>query len=516
MKLNIEKFTAKTVLGIDISNTRISVVQLTRIAGKIKLLKAVDCPVPDGALANGDITSPELLGSAIKKLLSQNKIHTRKAAVSLVASDVLTQIIGLPDEMPANMSQYVRGEIRHSVHLAGKELSYDFCGLGNNALKNAELLLVAATSAEKVAVLIKALSLAGIEPVAIEPAAIACLRAVYDKSVAMKYDSNVLLAVAGESTITIAVFTETTLDFIRCVDISSRSGDLEKYTDDCTREIGAVVQYYEIEAPETANGKWDTIIAYDGTSTDADDLKGRLEKMMNSEVHICCKQSVYADTPVEQNESIGEASIVAVGLAMKAFADSSSSSNININLVPSNTEDVIATKKFALITANLAAVAILVIFIIAGVVRVKLSKIPQEAQAQKQNTSTNDIRTLLTRGCELNEKIAALAEKKSKISEIIEGRYFGDWARLLEEIRKNIPTAMSVTNLSCNDGENITIKGRTPTRQSAYLFARLLSEAKAIKSATVEQTNKSNDGGGLDYSVNCVLVNDEETDNAER
>jgi Tfp pilus assembly protein PilN len=332
----------------------------------------------------------------------------------------------------------------------------------------------------------------------------------------MKYDSNVLLVVAGESMITIAVFTETTLDFIRCIDISSRSGDLDKYTDDCTREIGAVVQYYEIEAAETANDKWDTIIAFDGASTDADDLKGRLEKMMNSEVHICCKQNVYSDAPVEQNDSIGGASIVAVGLAMKAFADSSSSSNININLVPSATEDVIATKKFALITTNLAAVAILVIFLIAGFVRVKLSKIPLEAQAQKQNTSTNDIRTLLSKGRELNKKIAALEEKKSKISEVFKGRYFGDWGQLLIKIRNNIPTAMSVSVLSCSDGENLTIKGHTPTRQSAYLFARLLSDTKAIKSATVEQTNKSDDGGGLDYSINCVLVNDEETDNAER
>jgi len=516
MKFDIEKFTAKTVLGIDISNTRISVVQLAHIAGRIKLLKEADCPVPDGALANGDIANPELLGSAIKRLLSRNKIHTRKVAVSLVANDVLTQIIGLPDEMPDNMSKYVRGEIRHSVHLAGKELSYDFCGLGNHVLKSAKLLLVTATSTEKVDVLIKALRLAGIEPVAIEPTAIACLRAVYDKSVAMKYDSNVLLAVAGESMITIAVFTETMLDFIRCIDISSCSGDLDKYTGDCVREIAAVVQYYEIESSETDSGKWDMIVAFDGTSSESDDLKGRLEKMMNSEVHICCRQSVFSDTPVEQNDSIGEASVAAVGLAMKAFANSGYSSNININLVPSDAEDVIATKKFALITANLAAVAILVIFLIAGFVRGKLSKIPQEAQAQKQNASTNDIRTLLSKEREMNEKIAAIEEKKSKISEILKGRYFGDWARLLEEIRKNIPTAMSLTDLSCSDGKNLTIKGRTPTRQSAYLFARLLGDTEEIKSASLEQTNKSNDGGVLDYSINCVLVDDEKVDNAER
>ena len=516
MKFDIEKFTAKMMLGIDISNTRISVVQLRYIAGKVKLLKAIDCPVPEGALSDGDISNPELLGSAIKKLLSQNKIRTRKAAVSLVASDVLIQIIGLPDEMPDNMSQYVRGEIRHSVYLAGKELSYDFCGLGNNVLRSAELLLVTATSSEKIAVLVKALGLAGIEPVSIEPAAIACLRAVYDKSVAMKYDSNVLLAVAGESTITIAVFTETTLDFIRRIDISSRPGDLDKYISDCAREIGAVVQYYEIEAAETANDKWEMIIAFDGASTDTDDLKGRLKKMINPEVRICCGQNVYSDTPVEQNDSIGEASIVAVGLAMKEFAHSSSFSDISINLVPPDTEDVIATKKFALITANLAAIAILFIFLIAGVVRVKLSKIPQEAHAQKQNTSTNDIGILLSRARELNEKVAAIAEKKSKISELFEGRYFGDWAQLLDEIRKNIPTAMSITDLFCNDGENLTIEGHTPTRQSAYLFARLLSDTKDIKSATVEQTSKCNDGGRLDFSINCALINEEKTDNAER
>ena len=58
MKFDIEKFTAKMMLGIDISNTRISVVQLRYIAGKVKLLKAIDCPVPEGALSDGDISNP--------------------------------------------------------------------------------------------------------------------------------------------------------------------------------------------------------------------------------------------------------------------------------------------------------------------------------------------------------------------------------------------------------------------------------------------------------------------------
>jgi len=518
MKFDIEKFTAKTVLGIDISSTRISVVQLKYVVGKIRLLKAVDCPVPEGALVDGDIAEPELLVSSIKKLLARNKIKTRRAVVSLVGRDVLTQIIDLPEDLPGNMRQYVKGEIKHSVHLAGKELSYDFCGLGNNALRDAGRVLVTATSTEKVAVLVKAFVQAGIEPVAIEPATIACLRAVYDKNVAMKYDGNVLLAVAGETAITIAVFTATTLDFIRCINVSCHSQDPDKYARDCAREIGAVIQYYEIEAAETAgdSDKWDTIIAFDGTSTDADDLKDRLEKMMNSQVHICCKKRVYSDTLIEQNDSIEEASIVASGLAMKAFVGSESSFNININLVPPEAEDVRATKKFALVTANLSAVALLCVFLIAGVVRMKLNKIPQEAQAGTQEVSNSDIGHLLSRGHDISDKIVVLTEKKNRMSRVFEGSYFGDWSQLLEEIRKNIPTAMNITGLSCRDGASLIIEGHTPSHQSAYLFAKLLTDAEGIESAAVEQANKSDDGGDLEFSINCVLVNEEETDNAER
>jgi len=518
MKFDIEKFTAKTMLGIDISSTNISVVQLKCIAGKIKLLKAVDCPVPEGALIDGDIAEPELIASTIKKLIAQNRIKTRRAVVSLVAGDVLTQIIDLPEDLPGNMRQYVKGEIKHSVHLAGKDLSYDFCGLGNDALRDTGRVLVTATSTEKIAVLIKALSQAGLELVAIEPATIACLRAVYDKHVAMQYDGNVLLAVAGESAITIAVFTGTKLDFIRSINVSCRFQDPDKYTADCTREIGAVIQYYEIEASETAgdSDKWDTIIAFDGSDADVDDLKGRLEKMMNGQVQICCKKSVYSDTLIEQNDSIKEASIVASGLAMKGLAGSESAFNVNVNLVPPETEDVRVTKKFALVTANLSAVALLCVFAIAGVVRMKLNKIPQEAQASVQEASTNDISNLLSRGHDISDRIAVLTEKKNRMSRVFEGSYFGNWSQLLEEIRKNIPTAMNITGLSCRDGASLTIEGHTPSHQSAYLFAKLLSDAEGIESAAVEQANKSNDGGNLEFSIKCVLVNEEETDNAER
>ena len=248
-------------------------VLLKQIAGKIKVAKADDIDIPDGVITNGNITDATALGDVIKKLLNRNRIRYRQAVVSLVAKPVLIQIIDLPEEIPGNLRQFVQTEIKHSSVLAGKEPHYDFCGFVDAELKSMSRILVGATDHEKVSTLLKALSIARVEPMVIELDMIASIRALYSEKIANEYDCNVLVALLCRSAITICVFRKGALDFIRAIDISDEQGDFDKYVARYQDEINAVIQFYEIEVDIATANDWKIFAVSNDSSIDTEDLR---------------------------------------------------------------------------------------------------------------------------------------------------------------------------------------------------------------------------------------------------
>ena len=497
---------SRTALGIDISEHRISAALLKRTASGVKLLRYAQAEVPAGTITDGNITNPALLGAAIRKLLKKSRISTRHAAVSLVAKPTLVQIMQLPEDLPSNISMFIKSEIRHSPALAGKESEHDFCRIKKLSQNEMGRIFVSATDRDKLGDLLKTYSIAGVDTTEIEPAVVAAVRAVYDKKICDRYDSNVLIALVHGSVVTICVFRKDELDFIRSIEIGPETDDQDAYIDCCEREINSVIQYYDIEV-DSAEEKWEILVVLENPTVQANDLEFALQKSFGLNAAVCCSATVYDDTILVQNDSIEHCSITATGLAMRQLQVSGS--DLAMNLIPVEAEEAKAAKKFALIVANMAAIVLLIIFICAGILRMQLEQTQKIMEQRKADGAQDNIEQLLDDQRRVNTQIAYLTDKKKRMREIFEAKEEFLWPEILDDIRKNTPVTLYITSISNPEGADLVLQGNAASFKSIHIFAELLGKSRHIQSAVVAQTQMNYHVEGMvTYSIACVLSPD--------
>lgn len=500
----IKKLRTKTSLGIYISDSRISVALVSKENDQIKLLKVADASVPDGAMTDGNIKDPVALAKAIKTLLARNKIKTHHATVSMVAKPVLEQIIDLPEEIPDNLSRFVQSEIKHSPVLSGKEPLYDFYGIAPLGPNQRGRLFVAATDHKKMANLLKTFRLAQVEPVAVELSVVASIRAIFAEKISNKYDANILTAFLHSSVFTVCVFRKEELDFIRSIDFGRDVEDIDKCLVRCEDAISAVIQYYDVEVDDAADNSWELIMLFDNPDVDNRHIEESLSRSFKCDLHVCSDSTVYSDTPLETNDSINNVSVTAVGLAMKSL--DVQQPGLNIQLMPSGAEDVRAIKKFLLITANIAAAVIFIIFVAGAFVRIQLGK-TQNALAESKLDPTRNIEMLLNKQESINSQIALISEKKAKVDEIFKDQTNVQWDQIMREIQRKIPQAICLNRLVSSDDVNLVLKGSATSFRAIHVFNKLLARSEFFASATVTKTSKDSNEGLINFSILAVLEN---------
>lgn len=495
-------------LGIDISEHRISVALIKQTKAGLKLLKAGEAPVPQGAMTDGNIANPALLAAALRSLLKRKRIGLRQAAVSLVARPVLMQIVDLPEDPPGNMSQFIRGEIRHSPVLAGKESQHDYRRLQRPSRDGLERILVGASDRDKVADMLRMLSLAGVEPTTIELPFMAATRAIHAEKIANRFNANLLIALLHGAEMTLCVYRKDELDFVRYVNLSNEANDTDRYMRRSEQEINAVIQYYDMEV-SAAGDKWEILAVIENPTIAPNDAEFVLQKGFGLDANVCSPAGVYACTRIARNDKIDACSIIAAGLAMRNL--NAGGSDFAVNLIPAAAEEAKAAKKFALLTANLAAVAVLFIFLTAGFVRMQVGRTQTMMERRKMDSPKDSIEQLLSQQRRVNHQISYLSDKKTRMGEIFKGEQTYNWPEILDEIRKNIPATLYITKLTTLGGEGLVIEGNALSFKSIHVFAELLERSACVQSAVVAQTQKNSQVNSMvAYSIACTLsVNQE-------
>ena len=209
------RFVDKTVAGIDITQERISIVLLKNGKNGPKLVKSVVAPVPAGAIKDGNIADAALLSKAIRDLKVRNRIWTNRAAVSLFARPVVTQMIEMPKQMPPNLTQFVRGEMKHCAAMPSGDIVLDYCALGSNRRSADKRILAVAAEMKKVTELVHVLGRAGFSAELVEPAMLSYLRAIGAKKIMGKSGCNVLVAILRENSLILCVLRNGVIDFVR-------------------------------------------------------------------------------------------------------------------------------------------------------------------------------------------------------------------------------------------------------------------------------------------------------------
>jgi hypothetical protein len=513
------KFGSKTALGVDISETLISMALLKGNDNSVKLLKTASAPIPDGAIKNGNIENAKALATAIRRLKNRITIRSTQAVVSLFTKPVIVQIMDISKQPPSNIRQFVQSQMKHCAVLPGKKIALDFCGTSGIGSETgiASRILAIATDGQKVTEIIKVCGQAGITVEAIEPPLLAYTRALYDKKIAGKFDSNVLIAILREDTLTLCVFRRQTLDFVRTNNISKEKaepGELCQTSASSVvpwlaEQVNTVIEFYDVEVPDSC-GKWEITVVADCMQL-PDDAEGSLKaKIASTDLQLLTGEDISQATVVSQSGRFAnrhrdnKPSPVAIGLAMKLLR--TKTRNLGVNLLPPELARLRVIKKEALITANIAAAVLLIMILATNGPIWKIKSLNESISHKKANIS-RDTDTLVKERIWLDEKINTINNKLNQINKILGLHCDTDWPRLLNDIGKVTPKTVLITSLSSKANSGMSLEGLALSNEDVYLFVDKLNKSKYIDSASIVETEKDLNNNGLtSYEISCSLT----------
>ncbi len=511
-------FRPKTALGIDVSDGRINLALLKKSANSVKLLKTAAAPVPDGAIKDGNIEDAMVLAKAIKKLKAQNRIRSHPTAMSLLANPVLMQILDMPDKTPGNLRQFVRDQVKHYAVLPMNKAAIDFCGVGTTFCNKSQKwepvksdgsgsrrALVVATDNQKLTDVARILRREGLNVDAIEPASLAYIRACYAKKIEKKFDRNLLLAIADGDILTLCLFKNQTLDFIRTKRIEADIYQSDRYFEWLTEEIYTVIQFYELEVLDKRD-KWEvTLITNVGNQPVKDETLSLGTNVEGVELKIRTLRTAYLDTPVADTEQSEKPSAIAVGLAMKLLDNSKR--GLDINLLPLQVAQAKSTERQVLISANVAGVILFLMILSIGFFNVKVKKVQNDINQKAQAQEKQNMHALLSRQTSLQGQITDVSNEINRLNAVLNAGSFKRWDQILNDIRSAIPGMVRLTRLSCESNSKMLLRGQAVSYEAIHRFVDTLNATELIESALflgAEEDPKNKNL--LMYSIACSLA----------
>ncbi len=506
MKLGIKK-----TLGIDICETRISLALLKKSGNGIKLLKAVSEPVPAGAVENGNIKDAAILAKAVGRLKKRIASSTIPTAVSLFAEPTILQVMDIPKQIPDNISKFVHEQVKHFAALLGKKINSDFCGVSGISPDGTHTngVLTVAADQKRITNLVEMYSQAGINAEAIEPSILAYIRALHNEKIEGKFDSNVVIALLRDSKLTLCVFRKQSLDFIRTRDISEEKASPDEICQWLAGQINTVIQSYEIKALHDSE-QWETTVIADCARFPADSEEVLSASIPGSDIQLltnedACKISSISRTRKFTNTSLAnKPSLAAIGLAMKLLG--TNVFNLGVNLLPAETVRIRATRKMALVTANIIAALLLTMMVtIVWSVR-KAQEINKSVDIKKAHL-LQETRSLFEESKALDEQIDNISKKLKGINKISDSQSEPYWPGLLSYIAKIRPKTIFIISMSSGKGSHMSLKGLAVSNEDVYLFTEMLNKSELINSASIYETNKNNDDNRfINYEIRCSLT----------
>jgi len=102
------------LLGIELSQREIRVVQVRHKSGKAQVVNLGIAPMPEGAVAQGQLLNPGAAGTALKKLLEELGVKPMtRASIGLPPAASVFRRIAVPQAPDAELKSIVAGEVEH-------------------------------------------------------------------------------------------------------------------------------------------------------------------------------------------------------------------------------------------------------------------------------------------------------------------------------------------------------------------------------------------------------------------
>jgi Tfp pilus assembly protein PilN len=438
----------------------------------------------------------------LSRLLSQlgwrSQVRGTRTAVALAADSLVLQLLDLPQHVPANIGEFVKGELQQCVALSGKNVISDFSGVSTGVQKR---VLAVAADAGEIEEKLEACGATDLAVEAVEPAILAHARALLSRRSQARQDGDVLVALLGPRTLTMALYLRGTLDFLRV-----RSAPADRNTPSLlgawlAEELQAVERYYDACA-SGARCPWQTCVVIDEGALPVREMKSALRtEDFKTPVVIVGTREPWPACPATQE---GEVSTVAVGAALGLLM--APGEGLRINLLPRTVTQARSLSQHVLATVLAGVLVFLGLFVTAQLLARTTAVLDRKIEQTQCTQELYRAPAVMIREKTLDQEIAQLQHRAGPLRKALANRQAVEWSAVLEAVKAAAPAGVSVTQWQCDDGRIVSLQGLTPSCPAAQVFVQNLGRQKPFASSWLAVVQRQPDTNGrLEYRIDCLL-----------
>jgi Tfp pilus assembly protein PilN len=528
----------KTALGIDIGSRRLSMALVEKGEQGFRVLAAAGGDLPTPASEPHPPVCRKVLSRLFAQLGRRSRLLGTRAAVALAPETLVIQLLDLPRRMPANLGEFVTSELQQYVALSGKAVVSDFCGVGSGVRKR---VLAVAADGDEIQEAIRAYRGTAARIDAVIPSALAYARAFLAREKGLPagdhsppVHQDILIAVLGAHTLTIAVFRKGTLDFVRLRQVPSDAHTPRLLCVWLAEELKAVVRDYDTQVgsptPKSALGapvsapsrERRFCLTLHDSAYRADDLVPLLAAEAGTKTFTVADayEPLLTSGPVAQESPSEGVSMVAVGAALTLLE--AEGDDPRVNLLPKAVVEAKSLVRHALLMANIGVILFLGIFTTGQLLTRTTHAMDRRIEEARYAGELYTTPALMAKEKFLDQEIARLRQHVEPLRGIMKGRQAADWPDILDAVRQATPEDVSILQLQCNDGRIVSLQGLAPSCPAAEAFVRNLETQRPFASVSLvlvqERKNHSDRPVaprvgpaaplrvGVEYRIDCLLT----------
>jgi Tfp pilus assembly protein PilN len=497
----------KTALGIDLGAGRVSVALVERDEQGFRTIAAASGAWPAREAGQQEVAPGKVLARLLSQLGRRAQVRRAPAAVALSADSAVMQLLDLPQHVPANIGEFVKGELQQYVALSGKNVISDFCGVGAGAPKR---VLAVAADVDEIQERLQGCTAAGLAVDVVEPSALAYARAFLSRQGPSPGHGDALIALLGPHTLTIQLFLRGALDFIRIRSVPQDAGTVPALCDWLAEELRALTRYgatvgWGLPHRSPSGGASPTlhwrVVLLDGQYR-ADEIAARLTAEVGLEsLTVAEAREPWSGADATKQEGV---SLAAVGAALGLLE--TAGDHRKINLLPPTVVAARSLSRHVLATAIVGIVVFLCMFATAGLLARTTGAMDRRIEQTRLSEELYAAPALIAKEKFLDQEIARLGRRLGPLRKALAGRHQPDWPAILAAVRQAVPAEVSVAQWQCSDGRTLSLKGLTPSCRAAETFVQNLESQPPFEAVDLALVQKPQDAGDrLEYRIACIL-----------
>ncbi len=166
-----------SILGVELTNREIKVVETVFANGKSTILTAGSAAMPYGGMHEGLPLRIDTVATALKQLVDSIGASTRDAVIGLPSGAYICRPISMPPVPDAELPVLVEGEVRHYMILNTPNAPFGFFKLKTTQRETAQQVMLVGAEEGAISAYRELAHKAGLNIIAIEPLAISMRRA---------------------------------------------------------------------------------------------------------------------------------------------------------------------------------------------------------------------------------------------------------------------------------------------------------------------------------------------------